>query len=127
MMIFAIYSIILIVCLSTRIECKREEPICVQHSETVGAYPCESRPTREPLSLQYSKAQSDVPSIHQTLSFSSIAYLLVSKPAPPFEGIAVVNGEFKEISLQDFKNKYLVLLFYPLDLYVDRNSTHSSL
>jgi peroxiredoxin 1 len=32
--------------------------------------------------------------------------------------VAVVNGEFKEISLSDFKNKYLVLLFYPLDLYV---------
>lgn len=41
---------------------------------------------------------------------------LVSKPAPPFEGLAVINGEFKEISLSDFKDKYLVLLFYPLDL-----------
>ncbi len=40
----------------------------------------------------------------------------VSKPAPLFEGIAVINGEFKEISLNDFKNQYLVLLFYPLDL-----------
>ena len=33
-----------------------------------------------------------------------------------FEGISVMNGEFAEISLRDFKNKYLVLLFYPLDL-----------
>ena len=41
---------------------------------------------------------------------------LVSKPAPFFEGIVVINGEFKEISLNDFKDKYLVLLFYPLDL-----------
>lgn len=41
---------------------------------------------------------------------------LVSKPAPSFEGSAVINGEFKEISLNDFKDKYLVLLFYPLDL-----------
>uniref|UniRef100_A0A8D0KRQ3 Thioredoxin-dependent peroxide reductase, mitochondrial n=1 Tax=Strix occidentalis caurina TaxID=311401 RepID=A0A8D0KRQ3_STROC len=28
---------------------------------------------------------------------------------------AVVNGEFKELSLDDFKGKYLVLFFYPLD------------
>lgn len=43
-------------------------------------------------------------------------YFLVSKPAPFFEGISVMNGEFKEIRLSDFKGKYLVLLFYPLDL-----------
>lgn len=43
-------------------------------------------------------------------------FILVSKPAPFFEGISVVNGEFKEIRLTDFKDKYLVLLFYPLDL-----------
>uniref|UniRef100_A0A8C0IH57 Thioredoxin-dependent peroxide reductase, mitochondrial n=1 Tax=Bubo bubo TaxID=30461 RepID=A0A8C0IH57_BUBBB len=30
-------------------------------------------------------------------------------------GTAVVNGEFKELSLDDFKGKYLVLFFYPLD------------
>jgi peroxiredoxin (alkyl hydroperoxide reductase subunit C) len=43
---------------------------------------------------------------------------VVSKPAPSFEGVAVINGEFKEVMLSDFKGKYLVLLFYPLDLYV---------
>ncbi|KAJ8778595.1 hypothetical protein J1605_013272 [Eschrichtius robustus] len=32
-----------------------------------------------------------------------------------FKGTAVVNGEFKEISLDDFKGKYLGLFFYPLD------------
>lgn len=35
--------------------------------------------------------------------------------APPFSGTAVVNGEFKQISLTDYKGKYLVLFFYPLD------------
>uniref|UniRef100_A0A6B2EKL0 thioredoxin-dependent peroxiredoxin n=1 Tax=Phlebotomus kandelakii TaxID=1109342 RepID=A0A6B2EKL0_9DIPT len=39
----------------------------------------------------------------------------VQQPAPSFKGTAVVNGEFKEISLNDFKGKYLVLFFYPLD------------
>lgn len=41
---------------------------------------------------------------------------VIGRPAPPFKGIAVINGAFKEISLNDYKGKYLVLLFYPLDL-----------
>lgn len=40
----------------------------------------------------------------------------VQQPAPYFKGQAVVDGQFKEIKLEDFKGKYLVLFFYPLDL-----------
>lgn len=40
----------------------------------------------------------------------------VTQPAPAFKGTAVHNGEFNEMSLADFKGKYLVLFFYPLDL-----------
>lgn len=40
----------------------------------------------------------------------------VTQHAPFFKGTAVVHGEFKELSLDDFKGKYLVLFFYPLDL-----------
>lgn len=40
----------------------------------------------------------------------------LAKPAPQFSGTAVVNGQFKDIKLDDFKGKYLVLFFYPLDL-----------
>ncbi|XP_055840939.1 peroxiredoxin 1 [Episyrphus balteatus] len=39
----------------------------------------------------------------------------LQKPAPVFSGTAVVNGQFKEISLKDYKGKYVVLFFYPLD------------
>ncbi|XP_030626954.1 thioredoxin-dependent peroxide reductase, mitochondrial isoform X1 [Chanos chanos] len=39
----------------------------------------------------------------------------VTQHAPHFKGTAVHNGEFKEISLDDYKGKYLVLFFYPLD------------
>jgi len=39
----------------------------------------------------------------------------LAKPAPDFKGMAVMNGEFKEIQLSDYKGKYLVLFFYPLD------------
>lgn len=39
----------------------------------------------------------------------------IAKPAPEFQGVAVVNGAFKNIKLSDYKGKYLVLFFYPLD------------
>ncbi|RNA41959.1 cytochrome b-245 heavy chain, partial [Brachionus plicatilis] len=39
----------------------------------------------------------------------------VQQPAPDFKGTAVVNGDFKDIQLSDYKGKYLVLFFYPLD------------
>lgn len=39
----------------------------------------------------------------------------LTAPAPAFKGTAVVNGEFKQVSLSDYKGKYLVLFFYPLD------------
>ena len=41
---------------------------------------------------------------------------LVSRPAPEFEPQAVMpNGSFKQIKLSDYKGKYVVLFFYPLD------------
>ncbi|XP_054002666.1 peroxiredoxin-like [Hylaeus anthracinus] len=40
---------------------------------------------------------------------------VVQKPAPDFSGTAVVDGDFKEIKLSDYKGKYVVLFFYPLD------------
>jgi peroxiredoxin (alkyl hydroperoxide reductase subunit C) len=41
---------------------------------------------------------------------------LVTKPAPDFKATAVMaNGEFKDISLSDYKGKHVVLYFYPLD------------
>ncbi|MDH5509376.1 MAG: peroxiredoxin [Nitrospinota bacterium] len=39
----------------------------------------------------------------------------VQSKAPDFKGEAVVNKQFKEISLADYKGKWLVLFFYPLD------------
>jgi peroxiredoxin (alkyl hydroperoxide reductase subunit C) len=39
----------------------------------------------------------------------------VSQKAPDFSGEAYVNGDFKKISLSDFKGKKVVLFFYPLD------------
>ncbi len=39
----------------------------------------------------------------------------VGNKAPDFKGTAVVNKEFKEISLKDYRGKWLCLFFYPLD------------
>ena len=39
----------------------------------------------------------------------------VQEPAPKFKATAVVGAKFKGISLADFKGKWLVLFFYPLD------------
>ena len=39
----------------------------------------------------------------------------VTKEAPDFTADAVVNNEFKTIKLSDYRGKYVVLFFYPLD------------
>lgn len=44
------------------------------------------------------------------------AVLSIGHPAPHFTAEAVsASGEFVNISLSDYKGKYLVLFFYPLD------------
>lgn len=40
---------------------------------------------------------------------------LVQKKAPDFKADAVIGGDFKEINLADYKGKWVVLFFYPLD------------
>jgi len=39
----------------------------------------------------------------------------IGKPAPAFTAEAVVDGDFQKVSLSDYKGKYLVFFFYPLD------------
>ena len=42
--------------------------------------------------------------------------VLVTKPAPPFTAQAVMpDGSFKEVSLSDYRGRYVLLFFYPLD------------
>jgi len=41
--------------------------------------------------------------------------LALTKAAPDFSGTAVVDGDFKQIQLSDYRGKYLVFFFYPLD------------
>jgi len=44
-----------------------------------------------------------------------MSHAQVTKPAPAFSSTAVVGHDFKKISLSDYKGKYVILLFYPLD------------
>lgn len=44
-----------------------------------------------------------------------MSQIQLTAPAPTFQGTAVLDGEFKTVSLNDFKGSYLVLLFYPTD------------
>lgn len=39
----------------------------------------------------------------------------VQKPAPDFTATAVIGGEFKKVALSQYKGKYVLLFFYPLD------------
>lgn len=41
--------------------------------------------------------------------------VLTGKPAPEFKTTAVFGQDFKEVKLSDYKGKYVVLFFYPLD------------
>ena len=45
----------------------------------------------------------------------------IGKLAPEFTVDAVVDSNFKTISLSDYRGKYVVLFFYPLDLFVYLN------
>ncbi|KAI9141850.1 thioredoxin-like protein [Paraphysoderma sedebokerense] len=48
-------------------------------------------------------------------SSSLLSKAFIGKPAPQFTAQAVVDGKFKTVDLKDYKGKYVVLLFYPLD------------
>merc|ERR1712107_333896 len=48
-------------------------------------------------------------------STSTTMSAFIQKPAPEFSATAVVDGEFKQISLDDYKGQWLVFFFYPQD------------
>ena len=39
----------------------------------------------------------------------------IGKLAPDFEAEAVVDGDFQKVKLSDYRGKYVVFFFYPLD------------
>lgn len=59
---------------------------------------------------------SSIDYLFYVILLNIMVLILVSRPSPQFEGTAVVNGEFTQISLSDYFGKYVVFFFYPLDL-----------
>src|ERR1035437_9351103 len=52
----------------------------------------------------------------RSLKLRSLTMPMIGQPAPQFVAPAVVDGgDFKDINLADYKGKYVVLFFYPLD------------
>lgn len=49
------------------------------------------------------------------MTYSTEGCLRVGQTAPDFTATAVVDQEFKTIKLSDYRGKYVVLFFYPLD------------
>ncbi|NJL82175.1 MAG: peroxiredoxin, partial [Chloroflexaceae bacterium] len=49
------------------------------------------------------------------MNYSAEGCLRVGQPAPDFTATAVVDQEFKTLKLSDYRGKYVVLFFYPLD------------
>ena len=49
------------------------------------------------------------------MTYANEGCLRVGQPAPEFTATAVVDQEFKDIKLSDYRGKYVVLFFYPLD------------
>lgn len=50
-----------------------------------------------------------------TLTYSAQECLRVGQSAPDFTATAVFDQEFKTMKLSDYRGKYVILLFYPLD------------
>jgi len=70
------------------------------------------KPSRGPIGVPKSEAGE----IQQTNQKEVISMLAkVGKPAPDFEASAFINGGFKNITLSEFKGKWVVLCFYPGD------------
>lgn len=50
-----------------------------------------------------------------TIIYGTEKWLRVGQQAPDFTATAVVDQEFKSIKLSDYRGKYVVMFFYPLD------------
>jgi peroxiredoxin (alkyl hydroperoxide reductase subunit C) len=70
------------------------------------------KPSKGPLGIP----KTDVSALQQPIE-KGVATMIakVGKPAPDFEASAFINGGFKNITLSEFKGKWVVLCFYPGD------------
>lgn len=70
------------------------------------------KPSRGPIGMQ----KTETGEIAQTNRTEGITMMAkVGKPAPDFEASAYIDGGFKNVTLSEFKGKWIVLCFYPGD------------
>ena len=50
---------------------------------------------------------------------------VIGQAAPDFSATAVVNNEFKDIKLSDYKGKFVVLFFYSAHSYMCSEDIHT--
>ncbi|MFM7364146.1 MAG: peroxiredoxin [Cuspidothrix sp.] len=50
-----------------------------------------------------------------TIIYGTEGWLRVGQQAPDFTATAVIDQEFKSIKLSDYRGRYVVMFFYPLD------------
>eukprot|EP00759_Apiculatamorpha_spiralis_P020542 PhF_6_TR25839/c1_g1_i1/m.36504 len=61
------------------------------------------------------RMMSSTPMLRCYADYESFQVATVRREAPQFTAKAVINGEINNLTLADYKGKYVVLLFYPLD------------
>jgi peroxiredoxin (alkyl hydroperoxide reductase subunit C) len=70
------------------------------------------KPSRGPIGITNAEAGEAIQTNHKE---GSAMMAKVGKQAPDFEASAYVDGGFKNITLSEFKGKWVVLCFYPGD------------
>ena len=69
---------------------------------------CQRPPIKKP-------AAQAAPEAGQIVQEAKQAMIKVGKPAPDFTAPAYYNGKFMNISLSEYKGKWVLLCFYPGD------------
>jgi len=69
---------------------------------------CQRPPIKKPILEVAPTTESNVKEVKQ-------AMVKVGKPAPEFTASAYYNGKFMNISLSEYKGKWVLLCFYPGD------------
>jgi peroxiredoxin (alkyl hydroperoxide reductase subunit C) len=69
---------------------------------------CQRPPIKKPAQENVTSAEPNTREAKQTM-------VKVGKPAPDFTAPAYYNGKFMNISLSEYKGKWVLLCFYPGD------------
>jgi len=70
------------------------------------------KPSRGPIGIPRQETEEAKQTMQKEVS---IMMAKVGKQAPDFEASAFINGGFKNITLSEYKGKWVVLCFYPGD------------